>query len=309
VIDGGSIRWAKRRAGGEDDEVDMNFRQRVGGRSAFDTRRSAHGHGPISTVFLALLAATATGGVVAWLSSSSSTSAAPKFAVFVFVFGLFFVVLCLHEFGHAYTAHREGDASIAARGYLDLNPMRYINPVLSLLLPAIYLIIGGLPLPGGAVLVNRGAIRTKRGASLVSAAGPLTNIAAAAISMALVAIFAPTTTDLFGSSMIDPAAPHAYFWMGLTFFAYLQVAVAILNLIPVPGLDGYGIIEPYLRFETRRALEPIRPYGILAVLLLLLFFPPVRDGFSTLVTDILRAGKQPADGVVQGQYLFKFWRS
>jgi Zn-dependent protease len=286
----------------------MNFRQRVGGRGAFDTRRSGHGTGRISTVFLGVLAATATGGVVTWLSSSSSTSAAPKFAVFVFVFGLYFTVLCLHEFGHAYTAHREGDASIAARGYLDLNPMRYVNPVLSLLLPAIYLIIGALPLPGGAVMVNRAAIRTKRGAAMVSAAGPLSNVLAAAISMALVSIFAKTES-LDSVSWIDTSQPHAYFWMGLAFFAYLQVAVAILNLIPVPGLDGYGIIEPYLSYETRRALEPVRQYGILIVLLLLFFFPPVRDGFSTLVNDILKAGNQPTGGATQGQELFQFWHS
>lgn len=285
----------------------MNFRQRVAGRGAFDTRRSGHGNGRISTVFLAVLAATATGGVVAWLSSPTAGNG-PKFAVFVFVFGLYFTVLCLHEFGHAYAAHRGGDTSIAARGYLDLNPMRYVNPVLSLLLPAIYLIIGALPLPGGAVLVNRAAIRSKREASLVSAAGPLSNILAAAVSMALVALFAPTL-DFGGTSWIDPSQPHAYFWMGLSFFAYLQVAVAILNLIPVPGLDGYGIIEPYLRFETRRALEPVRPYGILVVLLLLFFFPPVRDGFSHLITDILTAGQQPRNGAFQGQGLFQFWHS
>jgi Zn-dependent protease len=85
------------------------------------------------------------------------------------------------------------------------------------------------------------------------------------------------------------------------------VAVAILNLIPVPGLDGYGIIEPYLRYETRRALDPIRPYGILLVLLLLFAFPPVRDGFSTAVVDILQFGRQPDNGAAQGQALFKFW--
>jgi Zn-dependent protease len=276
----------------------MNFPgQRGTGRGAFGSRGS-HQH-TVSTVFLVVVAATVTGGVASWLGSGSG------FAVFVFVFGLYFTVLCLHEFGHAYAAHRGGDTSIASRGYLDLNPLRYVNPVLSLLLPAIYLIIGGLPLPGGSVQVNRAAIRTRAGASAVSAAGPLMNVVAAAISMALVALFAPISYGNFG--WIDPAAPHWAFWAGLSFFAYLQVAVAILNLIPVPGLDGYGIIEPYLRFETRRALEPIRPYGILLVLLLLFAFPPVRDGFSTLVVDILRFGKQPDNGAAQGQALFKFW--
>ncbi len=109
----------------------------------------------------------------------------------------------------------------------------------------------------------------------------------------------------------DPAGAHAYFWEGLSFFAYIQVAVAILNLIPVPGLDGYGIIEPYLRPEDPGgALEPIRPYGILIVVLLLLFaFPPVRDGFSHLINDILKATGQPLDGAGDGQSLFQFWRS
>jgi Zn-dependent protease len=277
----------------------MNFPgQRGAGRGAFGTRGSHQN--TVSTVFLVVVAATVTGGVASWLGSGS------RFAVFVFVFGLYFTVLCLHEFGHAYVAHRGGDSSIATRGYLDLNPLRYVNPVLSLILPAIYLIIGGLPLPGGSVQVNRAAIRTRAGASAVSAAGPLMNVVAAAISMALVALFAPTISYA-GLGWIDPSAPHWAFWAGLSFFAYLQVAVAILNLIPVPGLDGFGIIEPYLRYETRRALEPIRPYGILLVLLLLFAFPPIRDGFSTMVVDILQFGKQPANGAAQGQALFKFW--
>ena len=271
-----------------------------------DFRPQAPHRGGISTVFLVVLAATATGGALTWVGSGSSGSA-QKFAVFVFVFGLYFTVLCLHEFGHAYAAHRGGDTSIAGRGYLDLNPLRYMNPVLSLLLPAIYLIIGALPLPGGAVLVDRGAIRSRRQASLVSAAGPLMNLLFGGIAMALVALFAPTFG--FGPDTFIAAGPHAYFWIALSFFAYLQLAVAILNLIPVPGLDGYGIIEPYLRYETRRSLEPIRPYGILIVFVLLIALPPVRDGFSTLVTDILKATGQPDGGPSQGQQLFQFWRS
>lgn len=279
----------------------MNFPgQRGAGVGAFSSR-SSH-KTTVSTVFLVVVAATVTGGVASWLGSGSG------FAVFVFVFGLYFTVLCLHEFGHAFTAHRGGDTSIAARGYLDLNPLRYMNPLLSLILPAIWLIMGLLPLPGGAVLVNRAAIRNRAMAAMVSAAGPLMNVAAAAISMALVAIFAPTTVANFGNAtQIDSFAPHWAFWAGLSAFAYLQVAAAILNLIPVPGLDGYGIIEPYLRYETRRALDPVRPYGVLAVLLLLIAFPPIRDGFSTLVGNILRLGQQPDWGYSQGLSLFKFW--
>lgn len=250
----------------------------------------------VSPVFLGIVAVTATGAVAAWTGYGNA-----KLAVFVFVLGAYFVVLCLHEFGHAYAAHRAGDADVVARGYLDLNPMRYLNPVLSILLPAFYLVLGGLPLPGGAVMVNRGAARKRWQASLISAGGPLWNILFAVIAMAAVGVWA---TDIQGF-VIDP---HGVFWSAVAFFAYIQVAVAVLNLIPVPGLDGYGIIEPYLRYETRRALEPIRPYGILLVLLLLVAFPPVRNGFSHLITSIMDVFGQPKYGPGEGQALFQFWQ-
>lgn len=271
------------------------FGQRMG-----EQRRTAAPWGrrnrvKVSPVFLGILAVTATGAVAAWTGYGNA-----RFAVFVFVFGAYFAVLCLHEFGHAFAAYRAGDSGVAARGYLDLNPFRYLNPVLSFLLPAIYLAIGGLPLPGGAVLVDRTTARKRWQVSLISASGPLWNILFAGIAMAAVAIAAPTDMDIFYGT-------HSVFWAGVSFFAYIQVAVALLNLIPVPGLDGYGIIEPYLRPQTRRSLEPIRPYGILLVLLLLVAFPPVRDGFSHLVNSILSAAGQPADGPGWGQHLFRFW--
>lgn len=250
----------------------------------------------ISPVFLAIVAVTVTGAVASWVGYGNA-----RFAVFVFVLGAYFTVLCLHEFGHAYAAHRAGDSNIVARGYLDLNPLRYVNPLLSIILPLFYLVIGALPLPGGAVLVDRSVARKRWHASMISASGPLWNILFAGVAMAAVAIAAPTDLDVI-------LGPHAAFWSGVSFFAYIQVAVALLNLIPVPGLDGYGIIEPYLRYETRRSLEPIRPYGILLVLLLLFAFPPVRDGFSHAVNSILQTAGQPDLGPASGQFYFQFWR-
>jgi Zn-dependent protease len=250
----------------------------------------------VSPVFLAIVAAAVTGAVATWTGYGNI-----GVAVFVFVFASYLMVLCLHEFGHAYSAHRAGDTSIAARGYLDLNPMRYVNPVFSIILPAIYLAYGGIPLPGGAVLVDRTAARSKWEASLISLSGPLTNVVFAVIAMVAVAIGAPSNVDLVYGT-------HAVFWSAVSFFAFIQIALSILNLIPVPGLDGYGALEPYLRYETRRALEPVRPYGVLLVLLLLFFFPPLRDAFSSAVTSIMNAFGQPSYGPGLGEYYFQFWK-
>ena len=273
------------------------FGQRTGTQGRTDSPWGRRNRIRVSPVFLAIVAVSVTGGVAAWTGYGDA-----RFAVFVFVFGAYFAVLCLHEFGHAYAAHKAGDRGVAARGYLDLNPLRYLNPVLSILLPAIYLAIGGLPLPGGAVLVDRSAARKRWQASMISASGPLWNILFAGIAMAAVAIAVPTNEDIYFSA-------HSFFWSGVSFFAYIQVAVALLNLIPVPGLDGFGIIEPYLRPETRRALEPVRPYGILLVLLLLVAFPPVRDGFSHAINSILETFGQPSIGPALGQDNFMFWQN
>jgi Zn-dependent protease len=251
----------------------------------------------ISPIFLGIVAVTITGGVALWTGFGK-----PEIDTFIFVLGAYFAVLCLHEFGHAYTAHRAGDTDIAARGYLDLNPMRYVNPLLSIILPIFYLAIGGIPLPGGSVLVNPGVARQKWRASLISAAGPLTNIVFAAISMAALAVATPTIDTWYYS-------PHRDFWSAVSFFAYIQVAVAILNLIPVPGLDGFGIIEPYLSYETRRSLEPIRPYGILLVFLLLIAVPPIRNGFQDAINSILVAFGQPSGLWSTGETAFRFWQS
>ena len=82
------------------------------------------------------------------------------------------VSLCLHEFGHAYTAYRGGDRSVRAKGYLTLDIRRYADLGLSLVLPVFFLLLGGIPLPGGAVWIDHGAIRSRAVRSLVSLAGP-----------------------------------------------------------------------------------------------------------------------------------------
>ena len=83
-----------------------------------------------SPIFLAIVAITAVGGVVAWMAAADTKPLA-YVGVFTFVIAGWIVSLCLHEFAHAFTAWRFGDRDVAVRGYLTLNPVKYSHPLLS----------------------------------------------------------------------------------------------------------------------------------------------------------------------------------
>ena len=154
-----------------------------------------------SPIFLAIVALTVVGGVLAWLAADTVRPLA-YVGVFIFVIAGFLVSLCLHEFAHAYTAWRFGDHDVEARGYLTLNPLKYSHPLLSLGLPALFIALGGIGLPGGAVYL-RTSWMTKRQKTLVSLAGPATNLAFAIVLLALTGL------------LREP--DHAVFWAGMAF--------------------------------------------------------------------------------------------
>ena len=213
--------------------------------------------------------------------------------VFVFVLSGWVVSLCLHEFGHAFTAYKGGDFTIPEKGYLTLNPVKYTHAVLSIVMPLVFVILGGIGLPGGAVWVQRGLLRSKRVDSLVSLMGPLSN---ALFALAIAGVLSLDKAPKLG---VDLNAALAYLCM-------LQVTATILNLLPIPGLDGYGIIEPWLPPEASRNVGKIAPYGIL-VLFLLLLHPTVNGYFFDLVRWVLGLLGVDWNLVAYGGSLFRFW--
>ena len=106
----------------------------------------------------------------------------------VLVFLAFGFSVCLHEFGHAIVAYWGGDRSVKEKGYLTLNPLRYTHPTYSIVLPAIFLMMGGLPLPGAAVYINPAALKGPGWKSAVSAAGPLATAGVAILVAILVVV-------------------------------------------------------------------------------------------------------------------------
>ncbi|MFE1930197.1 site-2 protease family protein [Streptomyces sp. NPDC059474] len=244
----------------------------------------------ISPVFLGLFAIMVVSAWAVWTEYSAS----PGFAVFLFVVSGWVVSLCLHEYAHARTALHGGDLSIGAKGYLTLNPLKYTHVALSIVLPVVFVIMGGIGLPGGAVFIERHRIQGRWKHSLISAAGPLTNV-----------LFAVALTAPFWLDATD-RVPEL-FRFALAFLALLQVTAAILNFLPVPGLDGYGVIEPWLSYRIRRQVEPYAPFGLLAVFGIL-WIPEVNQAFFGAIDAVLRALGVSEWDTYWGQEFFRFWQ-
>lgn len=162
--------------------------------------------------------------------------------------------LALHEWAHAFVAYKGGDHSVVEKGYLTLDPRHYSDPVLSIGLPLLFLVLGGLPLPGGAVWINHGALRHRFWSAAVSAAGPAASLLFGAALVLVV------ETGLLGGSLAMNGT--------LLFLGYIQFALAFLNLLPIPGLDGYGILEPFLPVSLQEALMPLRQFTFIILLVL-----------------------------------------
>lgn len=242
-----------------------------------------------SAVFVGLVALWGTGGVMAWQDFGN-----PSVNIILFVVAGWLVSLSLHEFAHAIFAYRAGDRSVADRGYLTLNPLKYTHPILSIVLPVVFLLIGGIGLPGGAVWVDRHAIRSRAADSLVSAAGPGVNV----VFAVLLTVPFLVGVDIFG---------HLTFWAGWAFLAFLQLTAALLNLTPIPGVDGGNLLRPWLSPLWGRRFDLFAPYGML-LLILLLFEPRVNVIFFDVVFWISDLIGLPPGLWAAGRQLFQFWR-
>jgi len=195
------------------------------------------------------------------------------------LFVLLFAIT-VHEAAHAWAARRMGDPTASDLGRITLNPIAHLDPVGSIILP-IMLVVMKLPAFGWAkpVPVNPYNLRhPRRDNMLISAAGPLSNLLVGSSALILLVIlkFLSPSVRLFlnSPSLYRALLPKGFYPLeGLALILYFAVLInlylAVFNLIPVPPLDGSGIVAGILTERGAARYESLRPYGFFIVLALL----------------------------------------
>lgn len=160
--------------------------------------------------------------------------------------------ITVHEFMHAYAAHRLGDDTARLLGRLSLNPMAHLDPFGSLLL-----VLAGFGY-GKPVPFNESRLRTTMGVTFVALAGPIANVALAALC---------ALPLRFGTASVIGGAYEEI----LTAIVLWNCVLAIFNLVPIPPLDGanviYGLLPPRMQYSWR-TYQQYGPFLLLAILLL-----------------------------------------
>ena len=191
---------------------------------------------------------------------------------------VFMIVIVVHELAHGYVAFRLGDPTAKLAGRLTLNPVAHVDPVGTILLPAILILTHSPIVFGWAKPVPvdpRNFSDPRKGMLLTSLAGPAANFALAVL---FAAIF---KTGIF------PA--NSFIWTFLLYGVLISLVLGVFNLLPIPPLDGSGILMAVLPDKLLRGYMQLERYGfvILIALLYLGLFDRIILPIVRMMTRIL----------------------
>jgi Zn-dependent protease len=197
--------------------------------------------------------------------------------------------ISVHESAHAWMADKFGDSTAKDAGRVSLNPIVHIDPIGTVIFPLLLALMGA-PVFGWAkpVMVNPYNLREPRKANiLISAAGPVSNLLGAAAGMVLFLMIKKINIGLlFGEPNFSLIG-----WL-LVYLIIINIYLAVFNLIPIPPLDGSGILEGILQGDALYYYRMIKPYGfiILIVIIYVGALDKIANPIITTVFNILLRG-------------------
>lgn len=199
----------------------------------------------------------------------------------VIILGVILFSMVLHELAHGFVAYLLGDNTAKDDGRLTLNPLKHLDPVLSIIMPLLLFMSGG-PVFGGAKPVPVDSRKLKHGVwgmALVALAGPVTNFL-----IALVAFLIGFWTGQLGF-----VGGEMYYAVGIWGEIIVQIVMinlgfGIFNLIPIPPLDGSRVLFAIAPDGVRKVMEKMEGWGIVIVMILVIAFSGV---ISTVISGAM----------------------
>ena len=175
------------------------------------------------------------------------------------------LAIIVHEVAHGYVANLLGDRTALALGRLTLNPISHIDLVGTIIMPLMCLFVGSFifgwakPVP----INSRNFKNSRRDPALVAMAGPVSNF----LMAIMWAIFTKIVILLFYNPEFFPVIKMFFIHMGYAGIS-INLLLMILNLIPIPPLDGSRVVASLLPYNITKAYRAIEPYGFIILMIL-----------------------------------------
>ena len=185
------------------------------------------------------------------------------------VLGVILLSMTLHEAMHAFMGYFLGDDTAKAQGRLTLNPIKHIDPFMTILLPVILALTPGAPIFGGAKPVPFNPNRVRYGdwgAALVAIAGPLTNFLIAFLAFGIGVLSGVITSQGVETTLVGQI---------IMLTMSVNLGFFVFNMLPIPPLDGSRVLYAFAPEAVRRGMEMIERYGVMVVFAFVLIASPV----------------------------------
>lgn len=197
------------------------------------------------------------------------------FTTLIIVFVVLVISITIHEAMHAFTSFWLGDDTAQQEGRISLNPIRHIDPFMTLLLPLITLVVFSVPLLAAKPVPFRpDRVRFDEfGAALVGLAGPFSNLVLAAAGAGILNVFQ-------GSLGLDVVRI-------VTIFVIINIGLFIFNMIPIPPLDGSRLLYAVAPEPVQRFMAELEQFGVFIIFAIVLFIPGFGDILSNLNSAVL----------------------